>query len=37
MVDDAPKAKQYYSDAFDAFDRFGITLADMKFPKSKPI
>ncbi|NPV76816.1 MAG: IS1 family transposase [Anaerolineae bacterium] len=21
MVDDAPKAKQYYSDAFDAYDR----------------
>jgi len=23
MVDDAPKTKQYFSDAFDAYDRLG--------------
>ncbi len=31
VVDKAPKAKQYYSDGFDAYlNSFGIPLADMK-------
>ena len=37
MVDKAPKAKQYFSEAFDDYDRLGITMVIMQFPKVKLI
>jgi IS1 family transposase len=35
MVDDAPKAKQYYSDAFDAYDRLWYHLGRYEISEGK--
>ena len=36
LVDEAPKAKRYYSDAFDAYDHLWYHGAAMQSPKGKP-
>jgi hypothetical protein len=36
IVDEAIKAKWYYSDAFQSMASFGITMAAMKYPKARP-
>ena len=37
LVDEAPKAKRYYSDAFDAYDRLWYHGGVYKSPRAKPI